>query len=455
MRLRQKIILFAITPLLLALCAISLTVGYQANSLVQQEQKVIRTAYIETKDSELKNYVALATLAISHLYESGRSDADTKDAAKTILEKLEYSVDGYFFVYDFQGAMVMHPKQKEKVGTNMIDEKDSSGKPLIRDLIRLAKKGEGFYDYIYPKFSTPQLDLKPKRAYVVGLPKWGWMLGTGVYLDDIDAALAVVDMKASNNIRSTMLWIFAITVLSLLIIISLGLALNIWEQRDTQEKVRKRIARELHDGICQKLGAIKYNVEAAILRFMGSTPDKFAIQEVFEEIVGRIKKINVEVRGFSHELYEEILTDIGLDSAISQLVHDYPATPIEFLTEGEVNNLSTNASWTLYKIAQATLENIRNHAQASQVVIRLQGNEHDVTLVIIDDGVGFDVNKAKQKSGAGLGLRSIQERLEDERVDGTLDIESSPKGTILTAIVPRKPRNRFLINLFPWKIKRP
>jgi signal transduction histidine kinase len=67
--------------------------------------------------------------------------------------------------------------------------------------------------------------------------------------------------------------------------------------------------------------------------------------------------------------------------------------------------------------------------------------------------VGFDFNQIKYKSGTGLGLRSMQERLEDERVDGTLDLESSPKGTVLTAIVPRKPRNRLLINLFPWKKK--
>jgi two-component system NarL family sensor kinase len=453
MKLRQKIILFAITPLLLALGAISATVSYQADSLAQQEQRVIRTAYIETKDSELKNYVALATLAISHLYKSGKSDTDTKNAAKAILEKLEYSVDGYFFVYDFEGTMLVHPKQKERIGKNMMENPDLDEKKIVQDLIELAKKGGGFYDYLYKKFSTGSSERKPKRAYAIALPAWGWMLGTGVYLDDIDVTLEKIDKKASNNITSTMLSIFAITVLSLLMVISLGLALNIWEQRDTQEKVRKRIARELHDGICQKLGAIKYNVEAAIFRFTSSTPDKFATKEVLEEIVGRIKKINAEVRGFSHELYAQILTDIGLESAIRELVYDYPATPIDFVIVGEVNNLSTDTSWALYKIAQVALENVQNHAKAHQIILRLEGSKHHVTLSIIDDGVGFDFNQIKYKSGTGLGLRSMQERLEDERVDGTLDLESSPKGTVLTAIVPRKPRNRLLINLFPWKKK--
>ena len=206
MRLRQKIILFAITPLLLAFCAISLTVFIQANSLKEEEGQAIRDAFLKTKDSELKNYVTLATLAISHLYEPGRSDAASKEAAKAILEKFEYSVDGYFFVYDFEGTMIVHPKQREKVGTNTINETDRSGKPLIKDLIRIAKEeGKGYYDYIYEKFSTGKY--QPKRAYVVGLPEWGWMLGTGVYLDDIDAAVIGVKENVSNSITNTMLWI--------------------------------------------------------------------------------------------------------------------------------------------------------------------------------------------------------------------------------------------------------
>src|SRR5687768_2579701 len=395
MKLRQKIILFAIVPLLLALCAISLTVFHQGNSLANQEREVIKATYLATKDSELKNYVAVAKLAISHLYESGKSDAATQDAAKAILERLEYSVDGYFFLYDFQGTLLMHPKQKGKVGTNMLAEKDQNGKPLIKHLIDIAKKGEGFYDYIYPKFSTPTLEPKPKRAYVVGLPEWGWMLGTGVYLDDIDAALAEAEKKASNNITSTMLWILAITVLSLLVIISLGLALNIWEQRDTLEKARKRIAQELHAGVCQKLGAIKYHMEAVMLKLMSSTQDTSATQNMLREMAGRIAKVNVEIRSIAHELHAKILTDFHLEPAIRQFARDYPDTPITFNSEGEVNNLPVHAEWALYRTAQAALDNIQKHAKASRITLRLIGDERYVTLEISDDGVGYDLDKYK------------------------------------------------------------
>jgi two-component system NarL family sensor kinase len=454
MKLRYKIILFSITPLLLALGAISATVSYQADSLAQQEQKAIRKAYMETKDSELVNYVEIAKLAISDLYESGRSDAATQEAAKAILEKLEYSKpDGYFFLYslDSTGTLLMHPKQRDKVGMSMIAERDKDGNLLIRDMIEIAKKGDGFYNYIYPKFSTSPLEDKPKRAYVVGLPNWGWMLGTGVYLDDIDAALAEADKTASNNIKSTMLWILAITALSLLLIIFLGLALNIWEQRDNLEKARKRIARELHDGVCQKLGAIKYHMEASMLKLINSTQDTSATQETLGEMAGRIAKVNVEIRSIAHELHAKILTDFRLEPAIRQLANDYPDTPISFYSEGEVNNLPIHAERALYRIAQTGLDNIQKHAKASQVTLRLEGEKHYVILEIADDGVGFDFKKYKSKEKNGLGLQSIKERVEDERVDGKLTIRSSPAGTTLIARVPRKPRNIFWITFFPWK----
>ncbi|SCX46180.1 cache domain-containing protein [Nitrosospira sp. Nsp1] len=453
MRLRQKIILFAVAPLVLALSAISLTVYHQATSLVQQERAVIKPAYLATKESELKNYVALATQAISHLYESGKTDAATKDAARAILAKLEYSEDGYFFLFDLKGTMLMHPRLKESVGKNMWNLADPNGKMIIQDLIHIARAGGGFYDYVWPKPSANSNDPKPKRSYAIELPAWGWMLGTGVYLDDIDDALAEVDQKASNNITNTMLWILAIMLLSLLMVILVGLALNIWDQRDTLEKERMRFAGELHDGVCQKLGAIKLHIEALIKKLAGPPQDMSITLDILEETTGRLYEVNDEVRGIARGLYPEILTDLGLESALRQLTHDYLTTPIDFFSTGDVNGLSDPANLALYRMAQESFENTRKYAVANRIMLRLEGDERYVTLAIIDDGIGFDVSKCTSDSSRGMGLRNMRRRLEDEGVDGKLTLRSSPQGTTVMARVPRKPRNTFLINLFPCKRK--
>jgi two-component system NarL family sensor kinase len=281
------------------------------------------------------------------------------------------------------------------------------------------------------------------------------MLGTGVYLDDIDTALAEADEKASNNITGTMFWIFAITMLSLLVIISLGLALNIREHRDTLEKERERFAGELHEGICQMLGAIKLNIEADIKGLTGSGQDgPSTTRDILEEIIERIVEVNVEIRRIAHGLYPEILTDLGLETALQQLAYDYPATSIDFTSGGEVNSLPAPTNLALYRTAQAALDNIKKHANAKKIMLQLEGDEHYVTLTIIDDGNGFDIKTYYGESSDGIGLRNMKRRIEDEKVDGKLTvISSSPLGTTVIAKVPRKPRNKLLINLFPWKSK--
>jgi len=456
MNLRQKIILFAIAPLVVALCAISLAVSYQADALVEQEREVIKTTYIKTKENELKNYVALAMRAISHLYESGRNDAATQDAAKAILERLEYSADGYFFLYRFDGTLLSHSKMKDQVGTNMLHRLDENGKPLIRDFINIAreKRDDFFYDYVWEKYSTGNTAKIPKRAYVIGLPKWGWVLGTGVYMDDIDAALAEADKKASTNITRTMLWIFAITGLSLLIVISLGLALNIREQRDTLEKERERFAGELHEGIAQQVDAIKNHIETDILKLTNSSQEESSeTLGMLEEMVERLYEVNGEIRRIAHGLYPEILTDLGLEKALRQLTHDYPSA--HFTSEGEVNGLPERVALALYRTAQAALDNVYKHANARKIIVRLEGDEHYVTLIINDDGNGFNVESHLgalcDRIGVGIGLRNMKRRIENE--NGKLDIASSPEGTTVTAKVLRKSLSIFLTNLFPWKSK--
>src|ERR1700749_16961 len=100
MKLRQKVIFLAITPLILALLAIALAVWHQSAILAQQQRDTIQQAYLSSKEAELKHYVALASHSIAHLVASGRRDAATMKEAKRILSSLSYGDDGYFFLYD-------------------------------------------------------------------------------------------------------------------------------------------------------------------------------------------------------------------------------------------------------------------------------------------------------------------------------------------------------------------
>lgn len=449
MKLRQKIIFLAIVPLILALCAIALAVRHQAIALGQQQRTTIQAAYLASKEAELKHYVELATWSIAHLYDSGRKDQATLDEAMAILSKLSYGDDGYFFIYDMQGKSLMHPRQPELVGRDLWDMKDAEGNLTIQHLIERARSGGGFERYQWEKPSSHHV--ASKLGYVVALPNWGWMLGTGIYMDDVDAALSKIDTQVSGNIRNTMWWIAGIAILSALVVGASGLVLNISEHRvadaklkvlaqrvvRSQEEERARLSRDLHDGISQWLVSIKLQIEAGIAKLDNGPQQTAAARATFERTAGQLNDVLGEVRRISHDLRPAILDDLGLAAALSHLAREWlehAGIPIDFQHSGNTDGMPAVANTVLFRIAQEALTNIARHSQATQIEMRLQGDAQAITLAVHDNGVGFDVDQIDGNPKHGIGLRNMVERL--EAVGGQLKISSSAAGTTVLATVP-------------------
>jgi two-component system NarL family sensor kinase len=451
MKLRQKVIFLAITPLILALCAIALAVWHQSALLARQQKAAIEQAYLASKEAELKHYVALASHSVAHLYESGRADAATLEEAKRILASLSFGDDGYFFVYDLQGNSLMHPRQPELVGRNLYGMRDSVGNPTLQRLLARAKAGGGLERYQWVKPSTRQE--VAKLGYVVPMERWGWMMGTGIYLDDVERALARIDAQQRGNIQNTMLWIAAIAILSALAVGFSGLALNVSESRvadaklkalaqrvvESQEEERARLSRDLHDGISQWLVSIKLQIEAGIEHLSSGQPSRQDEQQkralaVFEHTAGQLNKVLGEVRRISHNLRPAVLDDIGLAPALAHLAEEFQhnsGVPVDFTAEGSTERLPETANTVLFRIAQEALTNIERHAHAGRIAIALTGGTHGVTLSIGDDGVGFDAAGIAQHPQRGIGLRNMMERM--EAIGGRLELHSSPAGTTVRA----------------------
>ena len=447
MKLRQKVIFLAITPLIFALCAIALAVQHQSALLAQQQRDTIQQAYLSSKEAELKHYVALATHSISHLYNSGRNDEATRNEAKRILESLSYGDDGYFFLYDMQGNTLMHPRQPDLVGRNLFEMRDALGRPTIQNLLQRARNGGGLERYMWVKPSTQKA--VAKLGYVIAMPEWGWMMGTGIYLDDVDRALARIDTQQSGNIHNTMLWIALIAIAAALVVAGAGLALNVSEHRvadaklkvlaqrvvESQEEERARLSRDLHDGISQWLVSIKLQIEAGMIRLASPKPEqRQAATAVFEHAADQLSNVMGEVRRISHNLRPAILDDLGLAAALHHLGQEYmlsSGTPVHFDTTGVVDTLSDVANTVLFRVAQEALTNIERHAGASHIGIRLTGTAQGVTLRISDDGSGFDAESIALHPKHGIGLRNMMERM--DAIGGRFEIVSSTDGTVLTA----------------------
>src|SRR5918993_726956 len=198
MNLRTKIVALAVAPLLVALVLVALAVRHQERDLAERERALIEKTYMTQRRSELRSYVDLAVSMVRPLYDAGLDDEATRAEALRRLAALDYGDDGYFFVYDLQGRSLMHSRQPELVGRSLWELRDSRGRRTIQDLIGRARDGGGYVEYEWRKPSSGQP--APKLGYVTALPGWNWMVGTGLYLDDIDAAMQTLDRQMNANV---------------------------------------------------------------------------------------------------------------------------------------------------------------------------------------------------------------------------------------------------------------
>src|SRR5574343_2062384 len=154
MKLRGKILLLAIAPLLASLALIAAGVRQQEGELVAREHATVQRAYMEARRDELRHYVDLALSTVQPLYAQaqGQDAQARRQASEQALQRLaalDYGADGYFFVYDLQGRVLMHSRQPELLGQNLWDLRDPGGRPTIQQLIAQAKAGGGYVDYLW------------------------------------------------------------------------------------------------------------------------------------------------------------------------------------------------------------------------------------------------------------------------------------------------------------------
>jgi len=127
---------------------------------------------------------------------------------------------GYVFIYTFDGINIADPILKENAGKNLIDFKDPNGKTVIKDLIDISKNSDGGYvNYVWNKPTTNKLS--PKVSYAISYEPWNWMIGSGIYLDDIDIVLKKKKdeyyKKISQYLLQTLLLILILFIIGSLI----------------------------------------------------------------------------------------------------------------------------------------------------------------------------------------------------------------------------------------------
>ncbi|MBY4676305.1 cache domain-containing protein [Marinobacterium sp. CAU 1594] len=443
MSLKTKILLLAILPLILVTAVNTLISQKQAQLLSEQEIRTFEENLLASKRNELQNYVSLAMTSIAHLVaEADPHDRYAQQEIKRVLDGLTYGEDGYFFVYDRNGVNLVHPKQPELVGKNLYDMQDRNGDYVIRNLLRLASEGGGFHRYLWRKPSKH--DLEDKLSYVVQIPKLNWMMGTGLYIDDIASEVAAIRNDVRRNIRNTFFTVLAIVSGAVLLVVMIGIAINVHAsqladarlrelaQKYVQFQVaqRRRFARELHDGINQLMVSVKFRIELALEKFGRQDQSAVADLDKGREVLNRAIQ---EVRQISHDLRPSMLDDLGLEAALQGMAEDFAErTGIQVSQRLRLppERLPDDIEITLYRLAQEALTNVERHAEADRVRIGIWPQDGLIWLEVEDDGRGFSA--PGHDGPQGIGLINMRERT--ELLSGSFELVSKPgQGTLVRA----------------------
>ena len=202
---------------------------------------------------------------------------------------------------------------------------------------------------------------------------------------------------------------------------------------EAQEQERSRIARDLHDDICQRLALLSMEIERANRTSNGSS---VATKQNLEEIKKHCSEIAGDVQSLSHQLHSSKLDYLGVATAIRSFCSEFSVqhqVSIGFSDSNVPKHLPKDISLCLFRITQEALHNAVKYSGATQFFVALYAQEAEIQLVVRDRGAGFDVETARRNRG--LGLVSMQERI--HLVRGRFAIDSRPgEGTRIFAAVP-------------------
>jgi methyl-accepting chemotaxis protein len=209
------------------LCVISMLVLNSESSILLKDRQEKAQNLVETAYGIVAHFESLSR--------AGKmSPEEAKKTALETLRTLRYDKDQYFWVNDNVPVMIMHPFKPELEGQNLMQSKDPNGKLLFVEFVKTATSaaGGGFVDYFWPKPGSAEA--VPKLSYVKGFEPWGWVIGTGIYIDDMDAIFRAQALKMLT-------WILLVggLVVALAITLSHGIIQQLGgEPRDAAESMK-------------------------------------------------------------------------------------------------------------------------------------------------------------------------------------------------------------------------
>jgi signal transduction histidine kinase len=202
-----------------------------------------------------------------------------------------------------------------------------------------------------------------------------------------------------------------------------------------QDNERRRISRDLHDDVNQRLGAIGLQLDSLSRNLPDSTS---AIRRRIRGIRKHVSELSDDVRQLAYRFHQSTVEDLGLVVALQRYLNDFvkrTGINARFTKPRSAVPIALPLATCLFRIAQESLGNIGLHAKASRVTVELAVLPDAISLTIRDNGIGMDLEDVRRHK-VGLGMLSMQERA--RLLNGSVEWRSAPgEGTAVMADLPR------------------
>ncbi|HNP61615.1 MAG TPA: PAS domain S-box protein [Nitrospirales bacterium] len=200
-----------------------------------------------------------------------------------------------------------------------------------------------------------------------------------------------------------------------------------------QEDERRRLSRELHDDMNQRLAVVALEIQS----IQNTLPESNAMQKTLQHLNDQVSSLSDSVRHLAYQLHPSILDDLGLVVALQSSIREFSQwenISVTFRPRDVPHALPQDIASCVYRVTQECLRNVAKHADATRVLVEVMGLEAGLQLIITDNGKGF-IPEAVRPGSQGLGLIGMKERI--RVVQGTFKVKASKgKGTMITAWIP-------------------
>lgn len=449
MNFRTKLLAITILPVILISLAALVLIDSQSRKLATAQGEAVQTMIVQSKKNELRNYIKLARAAVDPFYQwDDVSRLQAQKQVADVITRMNFGEDGYFFISRTDGAKLDNPLLEELEGRERFRAFGEEAKLLAADYLERDRRSGELYQYRWSKPSTGKY--AEKLGQSVYLDNWDWVIGSGLYLDDVNAQIAQIQQKLQSNVQQTRVFLLTLAIGAVALTSILLAFVRFSEQRfadarlkelateivNTQETERKRVATELHDGISQLLVSARYSLDVALAKASQRPAIEAPIEKSMKTIVTAID----EIRRISIALRPSVLDDVGLAAALKSLGSDFEIQTginTSVIAQNVGERLCEREKTSLYRIAQEALANIAKHSKAKSVKLLLTNQNKGVRMKITDDGIGIGAAKQANDTVKGMGLRNMQERVASH--GGTFKISADrPYGTTLDVYINGK-----------------